>query len=103
MWYTSDRGIPSPVSSLTGECKDTLASISDPVTHKKYGKQQGAWMKDPKSADNKIFVANNYFGNILQEFQDMETFKKGSPQLHVYAIRLYMFIVYCKQILYINK
>ncbi|KAJ8274446.1 hypothetical protein COCON_G00090710 [Conger conger] len=62
-----------------GECKDTLASISDPVTHNTYGKQEGAWMKDPKSLENKIYVANYYFGNILLEFPDMETFRKGQP------------------------
>ncbi|XP_035278585.1 olfactomedin-like protein 2B [Anguilla anguilla] len=62
-----------------GECKDTLASVSDPVTHNTYGKPEGAWMKDPKSAENKVYVTNYYFGNNMLEFHDMETFKKGQP------------------------
>ncbi|XP_053469744.1 olfactomedin-like 2Ba isoform X2 [Ictalurus furcatus] len=60
-----------------GECKDTLATIAEPIAHNTYGRNEGAWMKDPMVDDNKIYVANYYYGNNLLEFQNMDVFKQG--------------------------
>ncbi|XP_051990355.1 olfactomedin-like protein 2B isoform X1 [Xyrauchen texanus] len=68
---------PSKISKEHGICKDTLASIADPVTHNTYGKNEGAWMKDPKGNGKLIYVTDNYYGNNLLEFRDMDTFKQG--------------------------
>ncbi|KAK3516453.1 hypothetical protein QTP70_014357 [Hemibagrus guttatus] len=59
------------------ECKDTLATIAEPIAHNTYGRNEGAWMKDPVANDNKIYVADYYYGNSLLEFQNMEVFKRG--------------------------
>ncbi|MCI4386076.1 hypothetical protein PGIGA_G00057910 [Pangasianodon gigas] len=65
----------SPKNS--GVCKDTLATIADPVTHNTYGRNEGTWMKDPKGNGNVIYVTNYYYGSNLLEFRDMDTFKQG--------------------------
>ncbi|KAF4086282.1 hypothetical protein AMELA_G00104620 [Ameiurus melas] len=61
----------------SGVCKDTLATIADPVTHNTYGRNEGAWMKDPKGNGNVIYVTSYYYGSNLLEFRDMDTFKQG--------------------------
>lgn len=66
-----------PTVKRTGQCKDTLATISPPVTHNTYGRREGAWMKDPESGSEKIYVANFYYGNHLLEFRDMAAFQSG--------------------------
>ncbi|XP_059200521.1 olfactomedin-like protein 2B [Centropristis striata] len=58
-------------------CKDTVASLSEPVEQNSYGLSEGAWMRDARGHGNVVYVTNGHYGNNLLEFRDMDTFKTG--------------------------
>lgn len=62
---------------LAGMCKDTVASISEPVQQNSYGLRDGAWMRDARGHGNVIYLTNGHYGSNLQEFRDMDSFKSG--------------------------
>uniref|UniRef100_A0A3Q0QVI6 Olfactomedin like 2B n=1 Tax=Amphilophus citrinellus TaxID=61819 RepID=A0A3Q0QVI6_AMPCI len=62
---------------FTGVCKDTVASISEPVQKNTYGLSDGTWMRDARGHGSVIYLTNGHYGNNLLEFRDMETFKSG--------------------------
>ena len=66
--------------SLIADSCTNIKLVGKPVTHNARYYTQGAWMKDPLGimGAETIFVMKSYGStNVLEEFQNMDTFKAG--------------------------
>ncbi|CAN9503424.1 unnamed protein product [Ophioblennius macclurei] len=77
-WTESPADQPR-TTKKPGMCKDTVASISEPVQQNSFGLSDGAWMRDARGHGNVIYLTNGHYGHILQEFRDLDAFKSGQP------------------------
>ncbi|KAM6918243.1 olfactomedin-like protein 2B [Xenentodon cancila] len=75
-WTESPADQPK-TTKKPGVCKDTVASISEPIQQNTYGLNEGAWMRDARGHGSVIYLTNGHYGNTLLEFRDMDTFKSG--------------------------